>query len=38
MLDELRKNAAGDKEYIVNELKKKIKELEIKIEDLLLKH
>lgn len=38
MLDELRKNAAGDKEYIVNELKKKIAELELKIEELLQKH
>lgn len=38
MLDELRKNAAGDKEYIVNELKKKIVELELKIEELLQKH
>lgn len=34
MLDELRKNAAGDKEFIVNELKKKIAELEQKIEEM----
>jgi hypothetical protein len=34
MLDELRKNAAGDKEFIVNELKKKITELEHKIEEM----
>lgn len=34
MLDDLRKNAAGDKEFVVNELKKKILELEAKIEEL----
>ena len=28
MLDELRRNAAGDKEFVMNELKKKIQELE----------
>jgi len=34
MLDELRKNAAGDKEFVMNELKKKIAELEAKVESL----
>ena len=34
MLDELRKNAAGDKEFVVNELKKKIVELEKQIETM----
>lgn len=34
MLDELRRNAAGDKEFVMNELKKKILELEAKIEDM----
>lgn len=36
MLDELRKNAAGDKEFVVNELKKKIQELEKLVEQLRL--
>lgn len=34
MLDELRRAAAGDKEFIVNELKKRIAELEAQIEEL----
>jgi hypothetical protein len=31
MLDELRRQAAGDKEFIVNELKRRIQELEREI-------
>ena len=31
MLDELRRNAAGDKEFVMNELKKKIAELEAQL-------
>lgn len=38
MLDELRKNAAGDKEFVMNELKKKILELEAKIEEMRTQH
>ena len=38
MLDELRKAAAGDKEFIVNELKRKIAELEKQIEDMRGQH
>jgi hypothetical protein len=38
MLDELRKNAAGDKEFVMNELKKKILELEAKIEEMRTNH
>jgi hypothetical protein len=34
MLDELRRNAAGDKEFVMNELKKRIAELEKMVEDL----
>ena len=34
MLDELRRNAAGDKEFVMNELKKKIAELEKQLEEL----
>jgi hypothetical protein len=32
MLDELRKQAGSDKEFVQNELRKKIAELEAKIE------
>jgi hypothetical protein len=38
MLDELRRNAAGDKEFVMNELKKRIVELEKIIEDLRSDH
>jgi hypothetical protein len=31
MLDELRRQAAGDKEFVMNELKRKIAELEQEI-------
>ena len=34
MLDELRKQSAGDKEFVMNELKKKIQELEKQIEEM----
>lgn len=34
MLDELRRSAAGDKEFVMNELKKRIAELEKQIEDM----
>ena len=34
MLDELRRHAAGDKEFVMNELKKSIAELEKLVEDL----
>jgi len=34
MLDELRKAAAGDKEFVMNELKKRIAELEKLVEEL----
>lgn len=38
MLDELRRNAAGDKEFVQNELRKKIAELEKQIEDMRSTH
>jgi len=34
MLDDLRRNAAGDKEFVMNELKKRIAELEKQVESL----
>ena len=34
MLDDLRRNAAGDKEFVMNELKKRIAELEKLVESL----
>ena len=38
MLDELRRNAAGDKEFVMNELKKKIAELEKLVADMREDH
>ena len=38
MLDELRKNASSDKEFIQMELKKRIAELEAEIERLKAEH
>lgn len=34
IIDELKRNAASDKEFVVGELKKEIKNLEQKIEDM----
>jgi len=34
MLDDLRRNAAGDKAFVMDELKKRIAELEKQVEDL----
>ena len=34
MLDELRRSAAGDKEFVQNELRKRIAELEKQVEEM----
>ena len=38
MLDELRRAAAGDKEFVMNELKKRIADLEKQIEEMREAH
>lgn len=38
MLEDLRRQAGSDKEFVQNELRKKIAELEAKIEEMTKKH